>query len=231
MKERPILFSGGMVRAILDGSKTQTRRVVKHSGDMEFDPQDPHYGPYWLAYVAGDAMGEDAKVRCPYGTPCDRLWVRETWQAIHVSIDPETGHGDDVHYAAKIPTSDEVGWWGIAYAATDLQADYCVEDRGFPWRPSIYMPRWASRILLEITDVRVQRLQEISDEDARAEGIKELALQADEPGAWWTAAPDRRFHSRTPRGAFLRLWRKIHGDGSWDANPWVWAITFRRLEP
>ena len=209
-RERPILFSGPMVRAILDGSKTQTRRIIKNSGDMEFDSNDPYFGPYWEDYAVGGATGEDCKVHCPYGYPGDRLWVRETWA-------PEregTGCPDDT---------------GILYRATDPGWD--DEDTGLRWRPSIFMPRTASRILLEVTDVRVQRLQEISEDDAREEGAKELSLQEGEPGAWWSAAPGRQFHSRTPRGAFLRLWRSIHGEGSWDANPWVWVITFRRLQP
>lgn len=107
----------------------------------------------------------DSALRCPYGAPGDRLWVRETWQAIHVSIDPETGCGDDVQAAPSIPKDSQNGWWGVVYAATDPQAN------GFAWRPSFYMPRWASRITLEVTEVRVERLQDISEEDAIAEGI------------------------------------------------------------
>ena len=194
MKERPILFSGPMVRAILDGSKTQTRRIAKEFNEM------PNLDGILRRFPNQEG--------CPYGTPGDRLWVRETFAQ---GVEGCPG--------------------GISYRADHFDPKGDGPAHPMKWRPSIFMPRIASRILLEITDVRVQRLQEISDEDVRAEGIEELALQADEPGAWWTAAPDRRFHSRTPRGAFLRLWREIHGDGSWDANPWVWAITFRRLEP
>jgi hypothetical protein len=192
VKERPILFSGPMVRAILDGSKTQTRRIAKEFNEMPS--------------LDGILKRFPNQEGCPYGTPGDRLWVRETFAQ---GVEGCPG--------------------GISYRADHFDPKGDGPAHPMKWRPSIFMPRASSRILLEITDVRVQRLQEISDEDARAEGIKELALQADEPGAWWTAAPDRRFHSRTPRGAFLRLWREIHGDGSWDANPWVWAITFRRL--
>lgn len=197
MKERPILFSGGMVRAILDGSKTQTRRVVKHSGDMEFDPQDPRYGPYLHPYVAGDAMGEDAKVPCPYGTPGDRLWVRETWAVQHeydAAAPSEIGASARWHYAA----TEDLG--------------------GLRKRPSIFLPRRGSRILLEITDVRVQRLQEISEEDARLEGA--IGALNDSIGDNWCA-----------REAFAALWESIHGSGSWDTNPWAWAITFRRIAP
>ena len=207
-KERPILFSGPMVRAILEGKKTQTRRVVKRQCDMEFDPADPHFGPYWLSY-ATEAEGEDAKVRCPYGEPGDSLWVRETWAVPH-------------EYDAMAPS--EIGasapWH---YAATE-------DLGGLRKRQSIFLPRRGSRITLEITGVRVERLQQISEADATAEGIAELSLQDGEHGAWWSAAPDRRLHSRTPRGAFFRLWRSIHGKGSWDANPWVWVVEFQRVE-
>jgi hypothetical protein len=210
MKERPILFSGPMVRAILDGSKTQTRRVVKRHGDMEFDPQDPRYGPYWLPYAAGDAEGEQAKVRCPHGTPGDRLWVRETWAHERDG----TGCPDDT---------------GVLYRATDPGWD--DEGTGLRWRPSVFMPRWASRILLEITDVRVQRLQGISEEDARAEGIeysegysvRQHAHVGLAEGDWIPNAP--------PIPSFRSLWERIHGLNSWDANPWVWAITFQGIQP
>jgi hypothetical protein len=204
LKERPILFSGPMVRAVLDGSKTQTRRVVKRSGDMEFDKNDPHYGPYWLAYAAGDAMGEDAKVRCPYGTPGDRLWVRETF-------------AQDV---AGCPG-------GISYRADHFDPKGDGPAHPMKWRPSIFMPRMASRILLEITDVRVQRLQEISEGDARAEGVSDggcFSCGNPEPCGCGNPQPDAR-------DGFAWLWQSIHGTGSWDANPWVWAITFQRLEP
>jgi hypothetical protein len=183
VKERPILFSGPMVRAILDGSKTQTRRTFK--GTTE------HKGPYNPAYMEAHQQANGWGSICPYGTPGDRLWVRETWAHERDG----TGCPDDT---------------GVLYRATDPGWD--DEGTGLRWRPSIFMPRIASRILLEITDVRVQRLQEISDEDARAEGY------------------DRRSHA-FPREWFALLWERIHGPGSWDANPWVWAITFRRIQP
>ena len=190
-RERPILFSGAMVRAILDGSKTQTRRIIKNSGDMWFDDNDPYWGPCWKPYAVGGATGEDCMVHCPYGYPGDRLWVRETWA-------PEregTGCPDDT---------------GTLYRATDPGWD--DENTGLRWRPSIFMPRTASRILLEVTDVRVQRLQDITEDDAREEGYPPKSHQC--PAEW-----------------FFDTWSSIHGDSSWDANPWVWALTFRRLQP
>jgi hypothetical protein len=195
MKERPILFSGPMVRAILEGRKTQTRRVVKRQGDMEFDPADPHFGPYWLSY-ATEADGEDAKVRCPYGVPGDRLWVRETFAE-------NAGTAGGIVYRADVGDSCH----GVARLDLKCQEWTHHVDR---WRPSIFMPRRFSRILLEITGVRVERLQDISDDDCRAEGYD-------------------RSHA-FPREWFARLWASINGPGSWAANPWVWVVSFRRVE-
>lgn len=199
MRERPILFSAPMVRAILESKKTQTRRAVKGQRDMEFDPADPHFGPYWLSY-ATQAEGEDAKVRCPYGKPCDRLWVRETWAVQH-------------EYDAFAPS--EIGasarWH---YAATE-------DLGGLRKRPSIFLPRRGSRITLEITDVRVERLQQISEDDAIAEGVTPtMPIYGDCGG----------FEHQGGRDAFWRLWESINGAGSWAANPWVWVVEFQRVE-
>ena len=188
LKERPILFSGPMVRAILDGSKTQTRRVVKDAQPAGIGRC--HWSNTGWAHLRLSGGCSCQPVHCPRGTPGDRLWVRETWAHERDG----TGCPDDT---------------GVLYRATDPGWD--DEGTGLRWRPSIFMPRIASRILLEITDVRVQRLQEISDEDARAEGYD-------------------RSHA-FPREWFALLWERIHGPGSWHANPWVWAITFQRLEP
>jgi hypothetical protein len=191
-RERPIIFSGPMVRAILDGSKTQTRRIAK-----EFDEM-PNLDRILQRFPHPNG--------CRHGTPGDRLWVRETWA-------PErdgTACPDDT---------------GILYRATDLGWD--DEDTGLRWRPSIFMPRTASRILLEITDVRVQRLQDISEDDARAEGI-------DDDAADKVLMMAEAMNQREPRplaSAFETIWDTIHGSGAWHANPWVWALTFRRLQP
>jgi len=209
MKERPIIFSAPMVRAILEGKKTQTRRVVKRQGDMEFDCADPHFGPYWLPY-ATEADGEDAKVRCPYGEPGDRLWVRETaWQ----------GRGATWGSHCFVYDADKAISWtpGSGFDNPDM--------RQFKKRPSIFMPRWASRITLEIVDIRTERLQEISCEDALAEGVLEW-VQWDSPEAKASWAGNGAY----AQGAFPRLWQSINGPDSWDANPWVWVINFRRLQ-
>jgi hypothetical protein len=207
MKERPILFSGPMVRAILDGSKTQTRRTFK--GTTE------HKGPYNPAYMEVHQQANGWGSICPHGTPGDRLWVRETFAMNEAKAGPpvvyRADHGEAQSVFVERPHSAE---WDVVVTR---------------WRPSIFMPRAASRILLEITDVRVQRLQEISEEDARAEGIeysegysvRQHAHVGLAEGDWIPNAP--------PIPSFRSLWDTIHGPGSWDANPWVWAITFQRL--
>jgi hypothetical protein len=218
-KERPILFQGAMVRAILAGTKTQTRRVVKATAGrpIEFlgggpvggrDWNDPecwgyehHDSATWVLLKA-DKSADTAAYPCPYGWPRDRLWVRETWA---------------YHLHAQASMRDEDGPW--VYAADGrpaLQMRLC--DR---WRPSIHMPRAASRITLEITDVRVERLQDISEADALAEGI------APAYGGYGLPAGEH-FHATDPRQSYLSLWESINGEGSVEANPWVWAVSFRR---
>jgi hypothetical protein len=197
---RPILFSGPMIRAILNGEKTQTRRIAS------------------LAQCVN-------KKGCPYGDPGDLLWVRETWQAIHVSFDPETGLYDDFYTPKTIPKDNPSNWWAVRYAATDPEANDNKEDRGFSWRPSIFMPRWASRITLEIAAVRIERLQDISEDDARAEGITDggcLNCGNSEPCGCASPEP-------SARDGFCCLWHQINGLNSWHANPWVWVVEFRVL--
>lgn len=194
MKERPILFSGPMVRAILDGSKTQTRRVAKHPLAQAAVRINSYKGQSEFDCILPDGTG--GIIQCPYGNPGDRLWVRETWAHERDG----TGCPDDT---------------GVLYRATDPGWD--DEGTGLRWRPSIYMPRWASRITLEITAVRVERLQSISEADARAEGVTPNAFEQTSDN--WGGV------------LYRRLWEQINGPGSWHANPWVWAITFQRLEP
>lgn len=195
MKERPILFSAPMVQAILDGSKTQTRRVVKpqpSSGDhFGFDDKQRLQVPAWYGLWL---------LACPYGQPGDRLWVRETWAA------PDHGA--------------QLGFDVLAFRATHSDS----EIPGGRWRPSIHMPRWASRITLEVTGVRVERLQDISEADAMAEGVWRTVSghysYGDEYNPSYATACD----------AFRGLWESINGPGSWEANPWVWVVEFKRLE-
>lgn len=222
MKERPILFSAPMVRAILAGTKTQTRRIVKPQPDeapgmdctrLRFKLKDGSE----CADIAKEST--DVCIMCPYGMPCDRLWVRETgWEPSEPSL-RELRDGADT-------------WPKYAYDADGI-SDYEREDFkrwGWKRRPSIFMPRWASRITLEITDVRVERLQEISEADARAEGIY---MNAD---GWFSVVGlirhGRTLLFRTARECYRALWESINGvtgETSWGANPWVWCISSKRV--
>lgn len=202
MKERPILISAPMVRAILEGRKTQTRRVVR-ARNQDALRVSPYPRPPWTD--GRPFYGWDGNVGhplfCPYGAPDDRLWVREAWAAPH----------ENDHLPPRLIPQDA----RIHYAAT--------EDRGgLLWRPSIHMPRWASRITLEITDVRLQRLQDISWADAMDEGTMDWVSEQD--------TPMRHLPAEDARIAYKAMWGATRGRGSWDANPWVWALTFRRIE-
>lgn len=200
MKERPILFSSSMVRAILDGKKTQTRRVIKlRNGKLAEDEDIPAEWPngereaHVMDFSRSFPYWE--KLECPYGKPGDRLWVRETcW------IDGVTNH--------------------IHYKATDMQIAPKLT-------PSIFMPRWASRITLEITGVRVERLQDISNKDAQAEGTSCYVCGRRMDGM--SEDDCHCYHSKATSEDFGMLWEQINGPGSWDLNPWVWVIEFRRV--
>lgn len=196
MKERSILFSAPMVRAIIEGRKTQTRRIAKERDVIVVHPNGQ-------VLARGGWLPE---LCCPYGVPGDRIWVRETWAP-----------GCDENAARQL------GRPNCYYRATDGEPPSHMLP--FKWRPSIYMPRWASRSTLEIEAVRVERIIEISEEDAMAEGVvyRDTCWYAtDDPNAlpWMTAS-----------GAYRELWESINGFGAWDANPWVWVIQFRRITP
>lgn len=205
MKERPILFNAPMVRSIIDGSKTQTRRIMKPQPSMERDCEPEGYS--WVPMHKGRELSHH---QCPYGQPGDQLWVRETWQP-----HPEAG----VAYPEGTIPSD-----AVCYSAEFSESER--RECG-PWKPSIHMPRWASRIQLEITGIRVERLQDISEVDARAEGIyKPLGSQF-----WHTDPSSNILPGEKPQWAYRNLWESINGPGSWEANPWVWVIEFRRIKP
>ena len=195
VKERPILFSGEMVRAILSGQKTVTRRVIKPiAGMSDFDDDG------WPVYE--DAYGDWHRQPCPYGEAGDRLWVRETWRRPNVNADTPVKEGQTVVYRATSNFHDGFGE---------------------PWRPSIFMRRWMSRITLEVVSVRAERVQEITEEDAVAEGFAYEAF----PSKW----PGREYQIQA-RGGFRSLWDKLNAKRgfAWDANPYVWRVEFRRLE-
>lgn len=212
MKTRPILFSGPMVRALLDGRKTQTRRVVKNAESMPTDPENyEHNGwAFCREYNGGDFSWP---FPCPYGEPGDLLWVRETW-ACYRQTNYEYDEWEQVFSAAE---REE---WGGA-----LSPVYQADNKSFPdrWNPSIHMPRWVSRLTLEITGVRVERLQDISEPDAIAEGIEPVE------GRFWKRYKDGGWNTYVdcPIGSYASLWTEINGSGSWNANPWVWVLEFR----
>jgi len=212
VKERPILFSAPMVRAILAGAKTVTRRIVSE--------RSPHWivgerndGVTWLMIARDSVRGATnldddwLPMPCPYGDAGDRLRVRETWRTVERKPDMVDGilfRADD----AFVPIEN-------TRAAADRWID--AHDNGKHsdrWRPSIFLPTWASRIHLEVTDVRIERLHAIDEHDAFAEGV-----------SGWVLDP----RCETARDGFRVLWDEINGAGAWKENPWVWRVGFRRL--
>lgn len=209
MKERPILFSGSMVRALLAGTKTQTRRICKpamaHSLSHVVEVPDPQErGQVYNGTTFGDEEG-GIQFASPYGGMRDRLWVRES------------------HWWFKDECDHETGYYPPALTADDVEYRADGESTRHGWRPSIHMPRWASRILLEITSVRVERLQDINQADAQAEGAPPSHPSIDQISREF-GYPD------FPRSWYAQLWEEINGPGSWAQNPWVWVVEFQRVQ-
>lgn len=257
------MFAPAMVRAILDGRKTQTRRLIAFA-----DPDRPRLlttrlvdnsGPdARFEAIFGDSIPDDPVPiyeRCPFGVPGDRLWVREMWR---------TGVSLDMHNATQIAASArDAGWskpWAPLLYTADESRDNADTLRNFggAWgrvRSARFMPRWASRLLLTVSAIRVERLNEITEEDARAEGCEEIMGQdfwtcwcrstgdsfdmTVEPSAAYrtkhgiTEVVHHPAHVRlAPRENFVRLWQNINGkrpDASWKSNPWVWVVSFERV--
>ncbi|HCF8240037.1 hypothetical protein VBR00_11685 [Klebsiella pneumoniae] len=235
MKERGMIFNGEMVRAILDGRKTQTRRIMapQPADDIE---RGIFPNPEVIGWKSSrrHKHGSTTAHFCHYGKPGDRIWVRETWGVVsHAFSDDglmidwvpdrpataihEMPFGNGYYSGYAIYAADGDFTWGD---------DDGYEDGRSCWKPSIHMPRAASRILLEITDVRAERLNTISEEDARAEGIIDGGcLNCGEPEPCRCANPEP-----DATDAFAYLWQSIYGQESWNANPWVWVIEFKRVE-
>lgn len=245
IKERPILFSAPMVRAILENRKTVTRRIVKSQyldGQWSVRPTESprherHSHDWWLPT---GSQPYAALPPCPYGQVGDRLWVREAWQAdaqLDAVAPREMSQGEPIRY----PADEAVRQTGCAMISPGKI------------RPSIHMPRWVSRILLEITDVRVERLKDISDEQAQAEGcfFTDYGKRCFHGGNGWNDAGDcpavvghqqregwmwdkTTSHEQclgSARHAFGNLWNKVNGPDAWDSNPWVWVVEFKRVMP
>lgn len=228
MKERPILFSAPMVRAILAGTETQTRRVLKQATgpSLSVGMDDDAPGVAELSWLWGDGPGHEVeetikRVACPYGQPGDRLWVRESFWAFgrwETRFDPKKGRDAQTFI-------DMTAECGKAYQFTDQmpEREKATLSTVIPswWRrPSIHMPRAASRITLEVTGVRAERLQDISETDALAEGARTWASEQGTPVRDLDEA----------RLQFRALWTDINGGESWDANPWVWVVEFKKRE-
>lgn len=209
MKTRPILFSAPMVQALLAGTKTQTRRIIKPEpyidGMGNFCAGGWSYGQEIIGNAPKTAFFAEKK--CPYGKLGSLLWVREAWQVWK----------DFDHLAPRdIPPGADVR--------------YGADGEEWRWdskrRPSMFIPRWASRLTLEIFDVRAQRLQDISEADADAEGVEQLDGIIDEMQLC-VLAKKMDIPPTESRAWFAWLWESINGPGSWDANPWIWCVSFR----
>lgn len=233
----------GLSRAVADGVKMYSQNdwalLPKHPTDWDL------IGSVGVARDAGFPM----RYRCPFGEPGDRLWVKETF-CIESSFnvgDPDyhpsfkdgrpVRHFEDEHFGAY--------WEQPHYRATDPRPELVTndfEEPGVKWKPSIFMPRWASRVALEVADVRAEQLQEISEEDAKAEGLS--CLSKDGGRTWKHGIPDRDGLPGSdddgwewtrwevdPRRAYRTLWESIHGPDSWNANPWVWVLKLERVTP
>lgn len=237
-KERPILFSGPMVHAILEGRKTQTRRVIKPQPESSWNvtsayavssPESEHDGTWnWL-----DATGHRWDLfRCPYGVPGDELWVREKWRPYlsRYSSGIQYAGGD---YKNTVDDDYERLMELIMRTGGDLQIPSYKLKQNDRWRPSIHMPRWASRIQLRISDIRVERVQDISEKDAIAEGCNdEQFCHCGDPmenhSAYVGHSP---VSMNPPEIQFAELWNSINGDKyPMVSNPWVWVVECERIE-
>lgn len=207
MKEHPILFSTEMVKAILEGRKTQTRRIIKPQPflNKQYSSEEPTYKEWFSMNGSHNDSVEKWIQFCPHGKVGDQLWVRETWA--------EVMEEEDLMFVYKASNIEELNTGD-------------EDDNGniFKWRPSIFMPRKASRIQLEIVNIRVERLDNISEEDAKAEGVEGI------DGKYLDYSNTKSKHyCLSAFSSYEELWIKINGKESWEKNPWVWIIEFKRI--
>jgi hypothetical protein len=217
-----------MVRAILrdENPKTQTRRALRKQPPPGYTRHCWFDAPTYGFTDEPEPAADWWTIRCPYGVPGDRLYTKETWALV---LGDEDGIDD---WTGRIPDSHPGLGWQVWYRSGHPWANDHPDDRGFRWRPSIFMPRWASRITLEVTEVRVERLQAITEEDAVAEGMH--AFDLGEHGVVYGYDPKGTpgtMVGGTAIEALALLWDSINGAGSWDRDEWVWAVSFRRVEP
>jgi hypothetical protein len=232
MTDRPILFTAQMVRALLNGRKQQTRRIIKHNGRLpsffgpKGDTSDPSNWGWETDWPESILLAKERPtdhdiayldLATTYRSG-DRLWVRETWRtdASMDALKPKKIEASCLDAGYRRP------WAPIQYEADGERENFTEADqRPGKTRVAIHMPRWASRLTLIVEAVKVERLQSIIEADAIAEGVYRA------PGGWWSAAEGQA--GNTPEAAFAALWQSINGDGAWTANPWVAAVTFRTV--
>jgi len=218
MKERPILFSDQRVRALLSGQQRQTRRIMK---SQLFGPgQDNHEGCYGIDVLSNHLQGnkvlgmENLSYHCPYGQPGDRLWVRETWRG------PVVPAAEMTRYQQSSQAFKAREY--CQYRADSSIYDDNEQEEHSGWQAGIHMPRWASRIDLIVTGVRVEKIQEISDWDVLAEGVQ---VDSHFLNSFFT----QHSEAVSPKDAYRKQWALQYGDTSWEVNPWVWVIEFERI--
>ncbi len=218
LKETPLLFKTEMILALLGGTKTQTRRLMKPQPDSTW-PHSDGGEPYW--HIGGCRLSTSSNpLVCPFGKPGDRIWAKETHQLVRPTIVCGGSVSAVELWPGRMPKAHPGQDWMMWTAAGSDETSLPIRDRLVKkWRPSIFMPRWASRISLEITEVRAQRLQDITPDEASAEGI---------------AYPDHVDVRRVERcplvDGYAALWDSINGKGAWDLNPWVWCLSFKVMK-
>lgn len=248
MKEKPILFNTDMVQAILSGRKTQTRRVLDctHPVVTGFEPNGSH--GYWKGTAKSEAVIQQYistfpfTIKCPFGVVGERLWVRETFtQGYEATLLKD--EGDDMDAVSIIYKADGKELYReCPKEVAENWGDWSCDGEGDPvFKPSIHMPRWASRLLLEITAIRVERLNDISEQDAQTEGVEAVSVPDNVPveggytkadrAMWKGYQKNERAYRDTAKDSFLSLWQSVYGAKSWSANPWVWVVEFKVIEP
>jgi len=226
-EEHPIIFNGWSIRRILAGDKHMTRRIVKPQPEEVDPPNRQTWTPErkWLRWKKIKQTSGSLAERCPYGQPGDVLWVREAFRVPKAYDDMSPRK-----YVDEVAFDD--GFHPVQYEADESDTIKWISPKGrtVEWgrkRPSIYMPRELCRLRLRVEDVRVERLQEISPDDADAEGIKPLQQLPYEPK---TVLQAQRVQGESLITEFADKWRQIHGDGAWDENPHVWAVEFSKID-